>query len=125
MHEFYTLRALVVVRKKWVDFGNVRPGIVPEIKRTPIFCSIQAAFASTSGDDGSLVRERVRVRFAPSPTGLLHLGGARTALYNYLMAKKYDGWFQKFILSQPVLGPGGMPHRDCPAGNLPTYLGNF
>ena len=27
-------------------------------------------------------------RFAPSPTGLLHIGGARTALYNYLYAKK-------------------------------------
>ena len=32
-----------------------------------------------------------RVRFAPSPTGYLHIGGARTALYNYLFAKKNDG----------------------------------
>ena len=37
----------------------------------------------------------VRVRFAPSPTGPLHLGGVRTALYNYLFAKKMNG---KFIL---------------------------
>lgn len=37
----------------------------------------------------------VRVRFAPSPTGELHLGGARTALYNYLFAKKNGG---KFII---------------------------
>ncbi|MFN7906030.1 MAG: glutamate--tRNA ligase, partial [Pseudobdellovibrionaceae bacterium] len=37
----------------------------------------------------------VRVRFAPSPTGYLHVGGARTALYNYLFAKKNNG---KFIL---------------------------
>jgi len=36
-----------------------------------------------------------RYRFAPSPTGHLHIGGARTALYNYLMAKKTGG---KFIL---------------------------
>jgi glutamyl-tRNA synthetase len=36
-----------------------------------------------------------RFRFAPSPTGHLHIGGARTALYNYLMAKKTGG---KFIL---------------------------
>ena len=34
-----------------------------------------------------------RVRFAPSPTGGLHLGGVRTVLYNYLFAKKYDGSF--------------------------------
>lgn len=37
----------------------------------------------------------VRVRFAPSPTGELHVGGARTALYNYLFAKQQNG---KFII---------------------------
>jgi glutamyl-tRNA synthetase len=36
---------------------------------------------------------RVRVRFAPSPTGPLHMGGVRTALYNYLFAKKHNGTF--------------------------------
>ncbi|XP_048870330.1 probable glutamate--tRNA ligase, mitochondrial isoform X1 [Brienomyrus brachyistius] len=35
----------------------------------------------------------VRVRFAPSPTGFLHLGGLRTALYNFLFAKKHGGSF--------------------------------
>ena len=34
---------------------------------------------------------KVRVRFAPSPTGPLHIGGVRTALYNFLFAKKNDG----------------------------------
>ena len=34
---------------------------------------------------------KVRVRFAPSPTGALHIGGVRTALYNYLFAKQYGG----------------------------------
>lgn len=37
--------------------------------------------------------KKVRVRFAPSPTGGLHLGGVRTVLYNYLFAKKYNGDF--------------------------------
>lgn len=39
--------------------------------------------------------ENIRVRFAPSPTGPLHIGGVRTALYNYLFARKNNG---KFIL---------------------------
>ncbi|MDG1842514.1 MAG: glutamate--tRNA ligase [Crocinitomicaceae bacterium] len=40
-------------------------------------------------------KNQVRVRFAPSPTGPLHMGGVRTALYNYLFAKKNKG---KFII---------------------------
>lgn len=35
--------------------------------------------------------KEIRVRFAPSPTGPLHIGGVRTALYNYLFARKYGG----------------------------------
>jgi glutamyl-tRNA synthetase len=42
-----------------------------------------------------MISEFPRVRFAPSPTGYLHIGGLRTALYNYLFAKKSGG---KFIL---------------------------
>ena len=37
--------------------------------------------------------KKVRVRFAPSPTGPLHIGGVRTALFNYLFAKKHNGTF--------------------------------
>ena len=33
----------------------------------------------------------VRVRFAPSPTGPLHIGGGRTALYNYLFGRRHKG----------------------------------
>lgn len=43
----------------------------------------------------TLQMSEIRVRFAPSPTGYLHIGGVRTALYNYLFAKKNNG---KFIL---------------------------
>ena len=39
------------------------------------------------------MKRKVRVRFAPSPTGALHIGGVRTALYNYLFAKQNDGEF--------------------------------
>ena len=41
------------------------------------------------------MQESVVTRFAPSPTGLLHIGGARTALFNYLFSKHYQG---KFLL---------------------------
>ncbi len=40
-----------------------------------------------------MMSQKVRVRFAPSPTGPLHIGGVRTALFNYLFAKKHNGDF--------------------------------
>ncbi len=40
-----------------------------------------------------MTAKKMRVRFAPSPTGPLHIGGVRTALYNYLLAKKHGGDF--------------------------------
>jgi len=40
-----------------------------------------------------MTNSRVRVRFAPSPTGPLHMGGVRTALYSYLLARKHGGDF--------------------------------
>lgn len=39
------------------------------------------------------VTRHVRTRYAPSPTGLMHIGGLRTALYNYLFAKQHGGDF--------------------------------
>src|SRR5918997_1458064 len=42
---------------------------------------------------GSSMAPPMRVRFAPSPTGALHIGGARTALYNWLVARKSGGTF--------------------------------
>ena len=40
-----------------------------------------------------MTERKVRVRFAPSPTGALHIGGVRTALYNYLFARQHGGDF--------------------------------
>src|SRR5690606_34761713 len=43
--------------------------------------------------DRTTGRPRMRLRFAPSPTGYLHVGGARTAIYNWLLARKLGGTF--------------------------------
>lgn len=68
-----------------------------------ICCNTPLPSRSISGVDGTLFRHptpgtteqhmSVRVRFAPSPTGPLHMGGVRTALYNYLFARKHGGEF--------------------------------
>ncbi len=42
---------------------------------------------------GNPMTTRIRTRFAPSPTGYLHIGGARTALFNWLFSRHYDGEF--------------------------------
>ncbi len=44
-------------------------------------------------DSAGNIAPRPRVRFAPSPTGFLHVGGARTALFNWLYARKHNGTF--------------------------------
>ncbi len=50
---------------------------------------------SDGKNNGKTGNTDIRVRFAPSPTGYLHIGGARTAIYNWLFARKHGG---KFIL---------------------------
>lgn len=76
----------------------------------------------------SLSNESVRVRFAPSPTGYLHVGGLRTALYNYLFARKHGGMFvlriedtdrARFVEGAveslvDVLGKIGLAHDEGP-----------
>jgi glutamyl-tRNA synthetase len=49
--------------------------------------------SAPEGTPSNLPRRPVRVRFAPSPTGLLHIGGLRTALYNWLFARQHGGTF--------------------------------
>ena len=50
-------------------------------------------FSAEYDEPVAQVNEPVRVRYAPSPTGALHLGGARTALFNYLFARQKSGQF--------------------------------
>ena len=52
-----------------------------------------------------MTERKVRVRFAPSPTGALHIGGVRTALYNYLFARQHGG--DLGYRFQPVCAGGG------------------
>lgn len=54
-------------------------------KKKPYFCPPCQPF--------QLTQTLIRVRFAPSPTGALHIGGVRTALYNYLLARQQGGQF--------------------------------
>ncbi|KAL0089188.1 glutamyl-tRNA synthetase [Phycomyces blakesleeanus] len=59
-----------------------------------------------------LMHTPARVRFAPSPTGYLHLGGLRTALFNYLLAKKTGGQFILRIEDTDRVSPHhGGPHE--------------
>src|SRR5690554_7819879 len=54
----------------------------------------QAMTNQTSGPGGGAPQGRpVRTRFAPSPTGYLHIGGARTALFSWAYARHYEGTF--------------------------------
>lgn len=64
---------------------------------------------------------KVRVRYAPSPTGHLHIGNARTALFNYLFARHNDGDFiiriedtDQNVISKMAKKPVGKP---CLVGN--------
>src|SRR5215813_3183436 len=50
-------------------------------------------FSSPLQHNHKFMNDKVRVRFAPSPTGYLHVGGARTALFNWLFARKHNGVF--------------------------------
>ena len=57
--------------------------------------------------------KQVRVRFAPSPTGPFHIGGARSALFNYLVAAHNDG---TFVVRGPkaVYARIGRKHKRSP-----------
>ena len=61
-------------------------------KKKPFLCFVlNFSYLCTKFRNKTMSERRVRVRFAPSPTGALHIGGVRTALYNYLFARQHGG----------------------------------
>ena len=69
----------------------------PELTKEDIYADIdaynRAVNKMTIQDFGTndIRQNRVRVRYAPSPTGMMHIGGLRTFLYNYLFTKMHGG----------------------------------
>lgn len=81
------------------------------------WCSSSAHGAGGSDEHGEKQSSPVRVRYAPSPTGYLHLGGLRTALFNYLFARSVGGEFilriedtdkvRRAVVAVVIVGVGG------------------
>ncbi|GGD17170.1 glutamate--tRNA ligase [Hyunsoonleella pacifica] len=78
--------------------------------------------------------KNVRVRFAPSPTGPLHIGGVRTALFNYLFAKKHNGTFilriedtdqNRYVEGAEQYIVDALNWCGMPADESPVNLGNY
>ena len=69
----------------------------PDLTKEDIYADIdaynRAVSKMTIQDFGTndIRKNRVRVRYAPSPTGMMHIGGLRTFLYNYLFTKMHGG----------------------------------
>ncbi|MGQ0420752.1 glutamate--tRNA ligase family protein, partial [Bacillus sp. HC-Mk] len=73
------------------------------------------------------MEKQVRVRYAPSPTGHLHIGNARTALFNYLFARHLDGKFIIRIEDTDVkrsvwrYGPNSPPTSTPSSQSIPSH----
>jgi hypothetical protein len=78
------------IAEVFLSAANGTPGM-PEQLRHPVFWGTRYATGCCQPDQRSIMK--VRTRFAPSPTGYMHVGNLRTALYAYLWAKKNKGTF--------------------------------
>ena len=80
-------RGGLLSRCRGFSLPRVRIPPSPLFKRTFGLFNVRFSFSI------KLDKSMVRVRFAPSPTGFVHIGSLRTALYNYLYAKRHNGQF--------------------------------
>ena len=74
----------------WHDVGNT-VDLIPPSALLKAFIHVQFGISTTTLYHVPTSGMTVRTRFAPSPTGNLHIGGVRTALFNWLYAKKHNG----------------------------------
>lgn len=79
--------SMVLVMRRLATQWRARALLTPP--RTAFSSTAAASSSATAGDAAPVVR----TRYAPSPTGYLHLGGLRTALFNYLFARSAGGQF--------------------------------
>lgn len=88
--------------------------VVSSQRRMPRMSSLMEDVVEDTAPVINAAGADVRVRFAPSPTGTLHVGGARTALFNFLQAKNSGG---RFILrveaSEHCRGTVASSHHTC------------
>ena len=79
-----------------------RPASVAATTEDDNKTDVPVVFPLEGKSQKEILNSLARMRFAPSPTGSLHVGGARTALYNWLMAKKgqldFEGSESAFVL---------------------------
>ncbi|KAI1074087.1 hypothetical protein F5B20DRAFT_564807 [Whalleya microplaca] len=83
------MRSLCILRSPWGRHLLCRPSYI--VKRQ--FSGRPESSNSDESEPTLIPKTPARTRFAPSPTGYLHIGSLRTALYNYLLAKKTGGQF--------------------------------
>ena len=87
--------SLIGTTPSWMRISKIPEVAPPSIFRQSCLF-LHKRFRSRSFSISAAAEDKaVRVRFAPSPTGNLHVGGARTALFNYLFARSKGG---KFVL---------------------------
>lgn len=124
-NQYSTLQVIMISQVHWckqlITFDHYSATLTPEQRRVTRMSSLMEDVIEDMAPVLKAVGPEVRVRFAPSPTGTLHVGGARTALFNYLQAKNSGG---KFILRIEVDGQQYM-RLECRGCCTPQSVDDF